>query len=249
MKAIIIAAGSGKRLGKISENLPKSLTDVNNKSILERQIESLKRNGITDIIVITGPNPEKFTFSHVKYMPDDDYEQHDILGSLMAAKNYINHNVLILYSDILFEDKIINTTLNSTHDIGVVIDLNWEKAYENRTMHPRSEAENVLLNENENILEIRKGIQSKEKTVGEFLGIVKLSPSGSEIWKRKYEELEKIHIGKFHHAPSLKKAYITDMIQELIDSKIRVEPIFISGKWCEIDTPQDLERAKSLFVD
>ncbi|MBI5860377.1 MAG: phosphocholine cytidylyltransferase family protein [Nitrosarchaeum sp.] len=249
MKAIIIAAGSGKRLGKISENLPKSLTDVNNKSILERQVESLRRNGVLDIIVITGPNPEKFTFSHLRYTLDEDYEQHDILGSLMAAKNYISGNVLILYSDILFEDKIINTILASTHDIGVVIDLDWKKAYENRTMHPESEAENVLLSENCNILEIRKGIQNMKQIVGEFLGIVKLSSKGSEIWNKKYEELEKTHVGKFHHAPSLKKAYITDMIQELIDSKIRVEPIFISGKWCEIDTPQDLERAKSLFTD
>lgn len=249
MKAIIIAAGSGKRLGKISENLPKSLTNVNNKSILERQVESLKRSGISNIIVITGPNSEKFTFSQLKYTSDDDYEQHDILGSLMAAKNYINGDVLVLYSDVLFEDKIIKTVLASTHDIGVAIDLNWEKAYQNRTMHPKSEAENVLLSENGDMLEIRKGIQGKEQSVGEFLGMVKLSPKGSEIWNKRYEELEKSHVGKFHHAPSLKKAYITDMIQELIDSKIKVGPIFISGKWCEIDTPQDLERAKSLFID
>ena len=55
------------------------------------------------------------------------------------------------------------------------------------------------------------------------------------------------HKGKLHNAPSLEKAIITDMLQELIDSGITVEPILISGQWCEIDTPQDLERARKLF--
>ena len=44
--------------------------------------------------------------------------------------------------------------------------------------------------------------------------------------------------------PSLKKAVLTDMLQELIDSKIIILPIIISGKWYEIDTPQDLDFAK-----
>jgi len=47
--------------------------------------------------------------------------------------------------------------------------------------------------------------------------------------------------------PSLEKAYLTDMIQELIDSKIKVTPIVVSGKWCEIDTMQDMQRAAKLF--
>jgi dTDP-glucose pyrophosphorylase len=46
---------------------------------------------------------------------------------------------------------------------------------------------------------------------------------------------------------SLKKAYITDLIQEFINSKTVVTPILISGKWCEIDTIQDLERAQKMF--
>ena len=46
---------------------------------------------------------------------------------------------------------------------------------------------------------------------------------------------------------NIKQSAIPDMIQELIDSEINVEPIYISGKWCEIDTPQDLQIARKLF--
>lgn len=246
MKAIIIAAGSGKRMGKHAEGRPKSLTDVNGKTILQRQIEALRRNGISEIIVITGPSKEQFTDSQLTYIPDKNYEEHDILGSLMVAKNHINNDVLILYSDILFEDKIINDLVSSNGDIGIAVDFDWKKSYEGRTMHPKSEAENILLLDDK-ILEIRKGIDTENGTVGEFLGIIRLSAKGADKWIQRYENAERLYSNKFHHAPSLKKAYLTDMIQELIDSGIDVRPIPISGKWCEIDTIQDLERAKSIF--
>ena len=71
---------------------------------------------------------------------------------------------------------------------------------------------------------------------------------GSKIFVDRFLELEKSHTGNFHDAPSLKKAYLTDMIQELVDFGITVTPILISGKWCEIDTRQDLERASKLFA-
>ena len=79
------------------------------------------------------------------------------------------------------------------------------------------------------------------------MGLMKLSAKGSDIFVKKFLELEKSHVGSFQNAPSLQKAYLTDMIQELIDSKIDVKPIIVSGKWCEIDTLQDLERACRMF--
>ena len=54
-------------------------------------------------------------------------------------------------------------------------------------------------------------------------------------------------VGKFQNAQSFKKAYLTDMFQELIDNKQKISPIIIKGNWCEIDTLQDLDRAKTLF--
>ena len=62
MKAIIVAAGIGSRLGELTKYTPKSLIDVNGQSILERQISIFKKLGIFDITVIIGPHTEKFTF-------------------------------------------------------------------------------------------------------------------------------------------------------------------------------------------
>ena len=248
MKAIVIAAGEGSRMGKLTKNIPKPLVLVNGKSIVERQLSILKQNGILDIIIITGPHHEKFNIKNVVYVNDLDYKKHDTLSSLMIARDYVNDEIIITYADQIFDEKIMESINNFSGDIGIAVDLDWEKNYVNRDQHPKSEAENILINGNE-ILEIRKNISEckENEKIGECPGLMKLSKNGSKVFLDKYSELEISHQGKFHNAPSLEKALISDMIQELIDSEINVEPIYFSGKWCEIDTPQDLEIARKLL--
>ena len=98
-------------------------------------------------------------------------------------------------------------------------------------------------------LRSEKIYKKPDSKIGEFLGLMKLSRKGSKVFLDKNSELEISHQGKFHNAPSLEKAYLTDMLQELIVSGIRISPIYVSGKWCEIDTPQDLKIAQKIFVN
>ena len=248
MKAIIIAAGSAKRLGGETKELPKGLLDINGKSLLERQIEILRNNGIQEIIIITGPHKEKFKFDKIKYIEDLEYEKHDVLLSLMAAKNEMTGDLITTYSDILFDDKILQQIIKSEVDIGVVTDMNWEQKYQNRTEHPKSQADNVIIEDNK-VIKIKKNISEISKTQknGEFIGIMKFSKKGSEEFVTQYNKIEKSKPNPFHDAKIFEKSYLTDMIQELIDQKILVEPIIVEGDWCEIDTPQDLENARSKY--
>lgn len=248
MKAIILAAGSSTRLRPITESLPKGLLKINGSTIIQRQIEGFRKNGISEIIIIIGPNAEKFNFDDVTYVKDLNYEKHDVLGSLMTAKSEMNSEIITSYSDIIFDDSIINSLLKFKGDIGIAVDLAWEEKYLNRTEHPKEQADNVLI-ENNKIIKIKKNILDYEKFQlrGEFIGLMKLSENGAKIFVKKYNQMLEFHKGEFQDAPSLEKAYLTDLIQELIDSGKEVLPIFIDGKWREIDTPQDLETANSEF--
>jgi len=248
MKAIIIAAGSATRLGKLTDKKPKGLLEINGKSIIQRQIELFKKYNINDIIIITGPHKE-FGISNVTYVEDLNYENHDVLGSLMAASNFLNGEVLTCYSDILFDEEILKQILNFNGEIGIPIDLDWEKNYINRVQHPKSEADNVILNQ-KTILKIKKNISfcNSNEVIGEFLGPVIFSENGSKIFVETYEKLRNTHNGNFHNSLSLNKAYLTDMIQELIDNNIKIDPIIITGKWCEIDTVEDFKKAELLFI-
>ena len=250
MKGIIVAAGLGSRLGELTKNTPKSLIEINGKSILERQIFAFKKFGITDITVIIGPHAEKYSFEGISFIHDDSYLEHDILSSFMLARKIIDDDTIVSYGDVIFDENILLPLINFKGLIGLGIDFDWEKNYVNRDQHPKSEAENVLINGNE-ILELRKNISEckENEKIGECLGLMKFSRKASKVFLDKYSELEISHQGKFHNASSLEKALISDMIQELIDSEINVEPIYVSGKWCEIDTPQDLEIARKMFEE
>ena len=133
-------------------------------------------------------------------------------------------------------------------DIGIAVDLNWEEKYLSRTEHPKNQADNVVIEHNK-VVKIKKNILDYEKSqqMGEFLGLMKLSNNGAKVFVKKYNELIQSHQGKFQDAPSLKKAYLTDLIQELIDSGIEVSPVFINGRWYEIDTHQDLESVRKIW--
>ena len=80
MKALIIAAGSATRLGSLTKKIPKGLLKINNKSIIELQLDQFRKNNISDIIIITGPNHEQFNFPGIYVLNDAKYQEHDGLG-------------------------------------------------------------------------------------------------------------------------------------------------------------------------
>lgn len=247
MKIIIIAAGYGSRLGEHTKELPKALLDINGKSILERQYELLKIHNQKKIIVITGPYKTKFKNKKFQYVDDYLFKEHEQLGSLMAARSHFDEELLVIFSDVLFDNKILSKILNTKCNIGIVVDLDWQKRYDKRTEHPISQADLVLVTNNK-ITRIQKNLKiNMNSNLGEFIGIMKLSKKGAKIFLEHFQHLEKNHRRSFQNAESLQKAYLTDMIQDLIDEGMEITPIFIEGDWCEIDTPQDLVHAKEMF--
>jgi len=247
MNVIILAAGEGTRLRPETISIPKGMVKLFDKSLLEIQIDIFKKCGINDINIVTGYLADQIVFPSINYFKNKNYSSTAGIESLFCAKEKLQDSTIITYSDLVFEKTIIDQVNNFKGDIGIAVDLDWEKKYENRNQHPKSEADNVLFDKEGNILELRKNIQKSNSVIGEFAGVVKLSKKGSKIFLDKYSELKISHKGKFHNAPSLEKSIMPDMLQELIDSGINVEPILISGKWCEIDTPQDLAFARIFF--
>ena len=248
MKVIIIAAGQGSRLGELTKNLPKPLLDINGKSILERQIELFHKFGIKDILVVRGPNKEKFHLNDVRYIEDTNYLHGEQTSSLMFAKKEIKGDVIISFGDIIFDELILQQLLESDGDLILSTDQNWEKSYEIRTEVSQKFSDFIKLKNNQ----IIKFFKNSEEIIDgdcivEFIGLMKLSKMGSEKIVRTYEDLEINHIGKFHYAPSFKKAKIIDLLEELRLKNMNIKTEKINGVWCEIDTQQDLEIAKKIF--
>ncbi|MEC7099428.1 MAG: helix-turn-helix domain-containing protein [Pseudomonadota bacterium] len=243
-KALIIAAGLGSRLKKHTENLPKCMLDFGGKTLLQRQLDSYKKNNISDISLIRGYKKEKINYKGIKYFENNDYKNNNILNSLFYAEKIINGNIIISYSDILFDPSVVERTLKSDHDISVVVDIDWRGYYVGRKDHPISEAENVIFNSNNEVEKIGKINTGNEEVHGEFIGMIKLSNRGTEIFKEHFHRLKKIYWNKpFQRAKIFQKAYLSDFIQELVDIGIKVHCVIIESGWKEIDTVEDYKKA------
>ena len=243
-KALIIAAGLGSRLKKHTENLPKCMLDFGGKTLLQRQLDAYKKNSIYDISVVRGYKKEKINYKGIKYYENTDFRNNNILNSIFYAEDFINGNILISYSDILFDSVVVKRALQSNHDISVIVDIDWRGYYVGRKDHPISEAENVIFNSNNEVEKIGKINTGNEEVHGEFIGMIKLSNRGTEIFKEHFNRLKKIYWNKpFQRAKVFQKAYLTDFIQELVDIGVKVHCVIIESGWKEIDTVEDYKKA------
>ena len=243
-KALIIAAGLGSRLKKHTENLPKCMLDFGGKTLLQRQLEAYKNSGVENISLIRGYKKEKIKYKGIKYFENTDYRNNNILNSIFYAEKVINGNIIISYSDILFDTSVVQRTLESNHDISVVVDIDWRGYYVGRKDHPISEAENVIFNSNNEVEKIGKINKGNQEVHGEFIGMIKLSDNGTKIFKENFHRLKKIYWNKpFQRAKVFQKAYLTDFIQELVDIGIKVHCVIIESGWKEIDTVEDYKKA------
>jgi choline kinase len=249
VKAIIVAAGMGSRLEHLTTDLPKCLLEVGGKTLLQHQLDALRANGITDISIVKGYKEHLIDIPEIKYYINDDYRNNNILSSLMYASAEMNDDVVIAYSDILYDKSVVERLTQSKEDISIVVDIDWRDYYTGRTDHPIEEAENVIFDSDSKVVEIGKIVTNKNNVHGEFIGMLKLTRAGCKVFKENYQRARALFEGKpFQRARIFEKAYITDMLQELVVVEEEVHCVQIKKGWMEIDTVQDYERAAEIVT-
>ncbi len=246
MKAIIIAAGIGKRLLPLTENTHKSLLPIRGKPIIKHSIDNLSHFGIYDISIVLGHFADKIkdaVKNDLTFYHNYKYNDNNILHSLFYAEKEMNSNFICLYSDIIYDKEIIGLLLHDKEDICLVVDTDWKSKYIGRSMHPESEAEKVILKDNI-IIKIGKHIFTEEAD-GEFIGIAKFSSNGAEIIKEVFNDIKnKYKMNEpFQSSKEFQKAYLTDLFQELADRGYKIHTLKIKSNWREIDTIQDYANA------
>ena len=247
---IIIAAGLGSRLKNYTDNLPKCMLDFGGKTLLQRQIEAFKTCGLNKISVIRGFKKEKINYPNLTYFENKEYKNNNILNSLLCAEEALKGHVIVSYSDILFEKEVVERLMQSEQDISIVVDIDWRDYYINRKEHPINEAENVVFDANNKVVEIGKIHTGKFDVHGEFIGMMKFSPKGSEIFKKHFHRAKELYWNKpYQRAKIFQKAYLTDIIQDMSDLGVQIHCVIIERGWKEIDTVEDYKNALKSFKD
>lgn len=137
MQIVILAGGLGKRLGKISKKLPKSLVKINKKPFLSYQIDYLLRNNANNILMCLGYKSEMIKnflnnkkFKNLNINFSIEKKPLGTGGSLVLAKKKLQNYFLVMYGDSIFDlnlKKLINNFNKSKKKSLILIKKNNQK--------------------------------------------------------------------------------------------------------------------------
>lgn len=255
-RAILIAAGRGRRLGEHTAEIPKCMVPVGDRPILGWVWAALEAAGVDELVVIRGYKGDVLeTFvrglvPNVTFVDNPAWQTNNVLLSMACARKFLDRPTYLTYSDIIFTPAVAAAAAASSAEIGLVIDRQFKSIYEGRTEHPLEEGEVSDLMPDGSVARVGKKALPADEAVGEYIGLARLGERGVATVANTLDQLQRQFAGREHdpfmRAASFRNAYQTDLWQTLIDSGLRVDPIFIDGQWREIDTGQDLERARAL---
>lgn len=245
MKAIILAAGQGTRLKKYTEHLPKGMLLFNGKTIIERQIEMYRSCGIDKIVIVRGFAADKICYEGVTYYTNEDFANTNMVESLMAARKEFDDDVIVSYSDILFDGNMLKTMSSSKVDFGVAVDDNWQMYWKKRYGKVDFDTESLTIDEYDNIIEL--GLDSPELTAidARYIGLLKFSKCGLAKIDKVLSDAYKFYQDKpwQKSGKTVKKAYMTDLLNALIEAGEQVKAVHFNNGWIEFDTNEDYENA------
>ena len=243
LKAIILAAGEGKRLRPLTDDRPKTMVNLFGMSLLERQIITLNHCGINDIVVVGGYKDETIIFPNIKKYQNLDYDSTNMVETLFCADSEMNDSIIISYGDIIFEKDVLTNVINSNEDYSVVVDKNWKKYWELRFENPLNDAESLRLDSMNNIVEIGQNVENIDDIQGQYIGLMKFQGEGLEFAKKFYqktrEEFSKTGKNLLNPKIPFRKSYMTDFIQGLVNEGCKIKAISINNGWLELDNNND----------
>lgn len=255
-RAILIAAGRGKRLGAHTEEIPKCMVQVGAQPILGWVWKALSAVGVEELVVIRGYRGDvlesfvRTLVPRVHFVDNLEWQTNNVLLSLACARPYLDQPTYLTYSDIIFTPEVARAAAASTAEVGLVIDRDFRSIYVGRTEHPLDEGEVSDLMPDGSVARVGKRALPPEHAIGEYIGLTRLGARGAATVANTLDSLAQRFAGRetdaFQRAATYRNAYLTDLWQTLIDTGVRVDPILIDGQWREIDTGQDLERARQL---
>jgi phosphoenolpyruvate phosphomutase len=232
---IVLAASQGS-LGELTRDIPKTMLEVNGKSILATQVDEFNKLGIKDITVVRGFAKEKVNLTNIKTIDSPEYATTKELYSLWLAKDQLKENTIVSYGDIIFKGYILNELLNDPNDITLIVDADYEKGG-THIDYVQADKPYSKRMYNEAVTFQSMSTQMDESSIhGEFIGLWKVSPRGAEWVKEALNTLSQ--------APDFNSMTCADLFNEIAKTHA-IAVKYIKGSWLDVDTIVDLQKAGS----
>ena len=239
MKALILAAGMGTRLGEAGQKKPKCLAEIAGISLLDRQIATMRHLGLNDISIVAGHQSDQIVAPSIRKFLNKRFRETNMVKSLFCAETLMleKGDLVVSYGDIIYEPKVLKALMESSADVAVCIDRNWKPLWQLRMEDPLSDAETLKIDADGYLRELGRKPHSYDEIEGQYIGLMKFSGAILNKIQKTYTGLDK---DKLYEGRSLDQMFMTTFLQLLIDSNYKVSPVFFEGGWLEIDSGDDL---------
>ena len=234
MKAIILAAGRGSRMKKLTDESPKCLVKLRGKTLLDWQLDAFKNAGISQIAIVTGYKRQLLANRGLEEFYNDRWAETDMVSSLACANAWlIEGPCIVSYSDIFYCTRAVTLLMENSTPLAITYDPNWLALWTRRFGNPLLDAETFRLNLDNTVSEIGNKPKSVEEIQGQYMGLLRFEPEG---W------MEVLRICTALTSVESDRTHMTGVLQKIIElGKVSINAISYNGEWGEVDSVKDLE--------
>jgi len=237
---VILAGGTGSRLSPYTDRQPKWNLPIRSQPLLQYLVAMAHQEGLTRVTLVrrSGAMDPAIPCIEVR----DAGETRNMVGTLFQVEDRFRNDCIITYADILYEPRILEALCGSEADISLVVDLGWEDYFRKRNPDPRLIAESMECASGR-VVGLGQPLSADDPLPsGQYVGLLRFRNSGIETLRSVYHELREEFSGRpWRGRAQFELAYMTDLIQEIIDRGYPVCAVPVTHGWVEFDTRHDYE--------
>lgn len=226
-RAILLAAGRGERLGRHTRQQPKASVRAGGRSLLDWNLRALAACGVDRIACVGGYRHDCLADARANLIVNAAWASGGPLQSLQAAgPDRLEDAFLVVYGDCVHHPDNLRALLDAHADVAVAGDRCWSELWRERQGDPLVDAESYRALDGR-LLDIGAApIHALEAAQAQFAGLVKFTPQG---WRSALRAIDR-------HACT----DMTGLLAALLRDGLPVADVPIRGRWCEIDSANDL---------
>jgi choline kinase len=233
MRAVILAAGRGSRMGATGGDRPKCLVELEGRPLLDRQIAALRRGGVEEIGIVRGYRAEMLNFPGLSYFDNERWAQTNMVMSLAEAATWLQSGpVIVSYADIFYRADLVRGLANAAGALVISYDRAWRHLWSRRFADPLSDAETFRIDAAGELLEIGGKTAKIEDIEGQYMGLLKFTPAAWSVVAALLAALDQ---------PTRDRLDMTGLLRRLLAGRtIPITTFGSDGQWGEIDNPGDV---------
>lgn len=231
MHAVILAAGAGSRMGRLTRRRPKALLPLAGRRLLDWQRAALAAAGVDRLSVVSGHAAEALpACAGLHIVHNEKWQRSGPVASFACARPQQFDSSLLVYGDGVFHPDLPRALRHSAADIAITVDCRWHELWSLRFADVLADAES-LRRQGGRLVEIGRRAVDATAIQAQFTGLVRFSRAG---WRQALAALDSLTSAERERIDT------TSLLALLLARGVAIEAIDVAGRWCEVDSARDL---------